>query len=90
MSISSPTPGALRVAIAPESLGFSDRYEPLQRSPPWVGQARELAAARLGLGMEHADYKRIVLGQVGSGQWFCLPQVLQAMAANKFVPPDLC
>ena len=90
MSISSLTPGALRVAIAPESLGFSDTSELLQLPLPWIGQARAQAAARFGLGMEQADYNLFVLGEVGSGRSSLLQQVMQAVAANKSVPPDLC
>lgn len=90
MSISSLTPGALRVAIAPESLGFSDTSELLQLPLPWIGQARAEAAARFGLGMEQADYNLFVLGEVGSGRSSLLQQVMQAVAANKSVPPDLC
>jgi predicted ATP-dependent protease len=90
MSISSLTPGALRVAIAPESLGFSDTSELLQLPLPWIGQARAQAAARFGLGMEQADYNLFVLGEVGSGRSSLLQQVMQAVAASKAVPPDLC
>ena len=90
MSISSLTPGALRVAIAPDSLGFSDTSELLQLPLPWIGQARAQAAARFGLGMEQADYNLFVLGEVGSGRSSLLQQVMQAVAANKSVPPDLC
>jgi predicted ATP-dependent protease len=90
MSVSSLTPEVLRVTIAPESLGFSDTSELLQLPLPWIGQERAEIAARFGLGMAQPDYNLFVLGEVGSGRSSLLQQVMQAVAANKAVPPDLC
>jgi predicted ATP-dependent protease len=90
MPISSLTPEVLRVTIAPDSLGFSDTSELVQLPLPWIGQARAESAARFGLGMDQPDYNLFVLGEVGSGRSSLLQQVMQAVAANKPVPPDLC
>jgi predicted ATP-dependent protease len=90
MSISSLTVGALRLTIDPQSLGFGDTSE-LQNHPlPWIGQERAQTAARFGLGMEQADYNLFVLGEVGSGRSSLLLQLMQAVAADKSVPQDLC
>jgi predicted ATP-dependent protease len=90
MPISSLTPEVLRVTIAPDSLGFSDTSELVQLPLPWIGQARAESAARFGLGMDQPDYNLFVLGEVGSGRSSLLQQVMQAVAVNKPVPPDLC
>lgn len=90
MPISSLTPEVLRLTIAPDSLGFSDTSELVQLPLPWIGQARAESAARFGLGMEQPDYNLFVLGEVGSGRSSLLQQVMQAVAVNKAVPPDLC
>jgi predicted ATP-dependent protease len=90
MTISSLTPDALRVAIAPESLGFTDTSELLQLPLPWIGQTRAQTAARFGLGMVQPDYNLFVLGEVGSGRSSLLQQVMHEVTAVKPVPPDLC
>ncbi|MEO8122100.1 MAG: Lon-like protease helical domain-containing protein, partial [Rhodoferax sp.] len=90
MPISSLTPEDLRLTIAPDSLGFSDTSELVQLPLPWIGQARAESAVRFGLGMDQPDYNLFVLGEVGSGRSSLLQQVMQAVAANKAVPPDLC
>ena len=90
MSISSLSVGELRVTIDPQSLGFSDTSE-LQALPlPWIGQDRAQTAARFGLDMAQADYNLFVLGEVGSGRSSLLQQLMQSVAADKAVPPDLC
>ena len=63
MSISSLTPGALRVAIAPEILGFANTSELLKLSPPRVGQASELAAARLRSGHGAIGLQAVCFGR---------------------------
>jgi len=90
MAISSLPPDVLRITVAPESLGFSDTSELLQIPLPWIGQERAEIAARFGLGMEQPDYNLFVLGEVGSGRFTLLRQVMQEMAAHRAVPPDLC
>ncbi len=90
MPISSLAPDALRVTIDPASLGFSETSELQQLPLPWIGQERAQIAARFGLGMEQPDYNLFVLGEVGSGRSSLLQQLMQAVAANKAVPPDLC
>ncbi|MDO8248199.1 MAG: ATP-binding protein [Rhodoferax sp.] len=90
MPISSLMPEVLRVTIAPDSLGFSDTSELQQLPLPWIGQERAEIAARFGLGMDQPDYNLFVLGEVGSGRSSLLQQVMQAVAVNKAVPPDLC
>ena len=90
MSISSLPAEVLRVTVSPESLGFSDTSGLLQLPLPWIGQDRAEIAARFGLGMQQPDYNLFVLGEVGSGRSTLLRQVMQEVAANRAVPPDLC
>ncbi len=90
MPISTLTPAELRLTIAPDTLGFSDTSELLEHALPWIGQARAEEAARFGLGMDQPDYNLFVLGEVGSGRSSLLKQAMQASAANRPVPPDLC
>lgn len=90
MAISSLQSGALRVSISPESMGFTDTSELLQLPLPWIGQARAQMAARFGLEMGQADYNLLVLGEVGSGRSSLMQQLMQTIAAQKTVPPDLC
>lgn len=90
MAISSLTAGDLRVTIKPQSLGFSDTAELVQLPLPWIGQERAEIAARFGLVMDQPDYNLFVLGEVGSGRSTLLRQLMQEMAANRPVPPDLC
>ena len=84
------TPADLRLTIAPDTLGFADTSELLEYPLPWIGQERAEIAARFGLGMDQPDYNLFVLGEVGSGRSSLLKQAMQATAASKAVPPDLC
>jgi predicted ATP-dependent protease len=90
MPTSNLTPAELRLTIAPETLGFADTSELLEHALPWIGQERAEEAARFGLGMDQPDYNLFVLGEVGSGRSSLLRQAMQATAASKAVPPDLC
>jgi len=90
MATSKLSPGELRLAISPDSLGFEDTSEMLDFALPWIGQERAEMAARFGLGMEQPDYNLFVLGEVGSGRSSLLKQAMQAAAASRAVPPDLC
>lgn len=90
MPISNLTPADLRLTIDPGSLGFADTSELLHLSLPWIGQERAETATRFGLGMSQPDYNLFVLGEVGSGRSSLLAQAMQAAAADKLVPPDLC
>ncbi len=90
MLISNLTPADLRITIDPDTLGFSNTAELLPYPLPWIGQERAEMAARFGLGMDQANYNLFVLGEVGSGRSSLLRQAMQATAANKAVPPDLC
>ena len=90
MPIQNLTPAELRITIAPDTLGFADTSELLEYELPWIGQQRAEEAARFGLGMDQPDYNLFVLGEVGSGRSSLLKQAMQASAANKAVPPDLC
>ncbi|WP_298212902.1 ATP-binding protein [Acidovorax sp.] len=90
MPASSLAPHQLRLTVAPESLGFASTAE-LQDLPlPWIGQERAQAAAQFGLAMQQPDYHLFVLGEVGSGRASLLRQAMQAAAAGRPVPPDLC
>ena len=90
MAISHLTTAQLRLCITPETLGFSNTSELLGHALPWVGQDRAEQAARFGLAMEQADYNLFVLGEVGSGRSSMLLNTMQAVAATRPVPPDLC
>ena len=90
MPILKLTPAELRLTIVPDTLGFADTSELLEYTLPWIGQERAEMAARFGLGMDQPDYNLFVLGEVGSGRSSLLKQAMQASAANKPVPPDLC
>jgi predicted ATP-dependent protease len=90
MAVSQLARAQLRLCIAPDALGFSDTSELLQQPLPWVGQARAEQAARFGLDMEQEDYNLFVLGEVGSGRSSMLMHTMQAVAAGRAVPPDLC
>jgi predicted ATP-dependent protease len=80
----------LGLTIDPASLGFSDTAELLDEPLPWIGQARAEGAARFGLAMQQRGYNLFVLGEVGSGRASLLRQAMQAAAAERPVPPDLC
>ena len=90
MPISKLTPTDLRVIVNPDALGFSDTSELQHDSLPWIGQERAEMAARFGLGMDQPNYNLFVLGEIGSGRSSLLRQAMQAVAAKKEVPPDLC
>jgi hypothetical protein len=90
MPIQKLNPAELRLTIAPDTLGFADTSELLGQTLPWIGQERAEAAAHFGLGMDQPDYNLFVLGEVGSGRSSLLRQAMQAIAAHKAVPPDLC
>jgi predicted ATP-dependent protease len=90
MTIHSLTRDQLRLSLSSEGLGFADTSELVQQSLPWVGQHRAEQAARFGLGLEQPDYNLFVLGEVGSGRSSLLLQSMQAVAATRPVPPDLC
>src|SRR3990172_708366 len=90
MPVQTLSPADLRLSIAADALGYSDTSELLEYPLPWIGQERAEQAARFGLGMDQPDYNLFVLGEVGSGRSSLLRQAMQATAANKAVPPDLC
>lgn len=83
-------PSQLRITINPDSLGFSDTSELLQRPLSWIGQERAEVAARFGLGMMQPDYHLFVLGEAGSGRTTLLHQAMIAAAAERHSSPDLC
>ncbi|MEI8157773.1 MAG: ATP-binding protein [Burkholderiales bacterium] len=90
MTIQSLTRADLRLSLSADALGFADTSELVHQSLPWVGQDRAEQAARFGLGLEQPDYNLFVLGEVGSGRSSLLLQSMQAVAATRPVPPDLC
>ncbi|MDP3498019.1 MAG: AAA family ATPase [Candidatus Nitrotoga sp.] len=90
MLIPNLTPADLRLTIDPDSLGFSTTAELLPYPLSWIGQERAELAAHFGLGIDQPGYNLFVLGEVGSGRSSLLRQAMQAAAANKVVPPDLC
>ncbi|OGT01514.1 MAG: ATP-dependent protease [Gallionellales bacterium RBG_16_57_15] len=90
MPISTLTPAELRLTIDPGTLGFADTSGLLEQTLPWIGQERAEKAARFGLGMDQPDYNLFVLGEVGSGRSSLLKLAMQAVAADRAVPPDLC
>lgn len=90
MSILSLNPSQLRITIAPDSLGFSDTSQLLQRPLSWIGQERAEVATRFGLGMTQPDYHLFVLGEIGSGRSSLLQQAAMTTAAGRSTPSDLC
>jgi len=90
MPLSKLTVADLRLTVDPDSLGFADTSELLEQPLPWIGQERAERAARFGLEMNQANYNLFVLGEVGSGRSSLLRQAMQATAAQRPVPPDLC
>ncbi|MDO8293119.1 MAG: ATP-binding protein [Gallionella sp.] len=90
MPISTLTPAELRLTVDPATLGFADTSELLEHALPWIGQERAEIAARFGLGMNQPDYNLFVLGEVGSGRSSLLKLAMQAAAATRATPPDLC
>ncbi len=90
MPISNLTPAELRLTVDPAALGFADTSELLEHALPWIGQERAEIAARFGLGMNQPDYNLFVLGEVGSGRSSLLKLAMQAAAAERATPPDLC
>ncbi len=90
MPITTLTPAELRLTIDPATLGFASTSELLDLPLPWIGQERAQMATRFGLGMDQPDYNLFVLGEVGSGRSSLLKQAMQAAAAERLVPPDLC
>jgi len=90
MPISNLIAADLRLTIEPDTLGFADTSELLTQPLPWIGQERAEIAARFGLGMDQTDYNLFVLGEVGSGRSSLLKQAMEAMAAQRPTPPDLC
>ncbi|MBV5317504.1 MAG: AAA family ATPase [Desulfobulbaceae bacterium] len=90
MPISNLTASELRLILDPATFGFADTSELLEHALPWIGQERAENAANFGLGMEQADYNLFVLGEVGSGRSSLLKQAMQAAAAERPLPPDLC
>jgi len=81
---------ALRITVNADALGFSNTAELVGHPLPWIGQERAEKAARFGLEMAQANYNLFVLGEVGSGRSTLLHQMMQSVAANRPVPPDLC
>jgi predicted ATP-dependent protease len=90
MPTSNLTPAELRLSFDPGTLGFADTSELLDHPLPWIGQERAEQAARFGLEMDQPNYNLFVLGEVGSGRSSLLKRAMQAAAANRPVPPDLC
>ena len=90
MSVAEVIPADLRLTIDPDALGFSDTSALLDQALPWIGQERAQMAARFGLEMTQPDYNLFILGEVGSGRSTLLRQSMQAVAAGRAVPPDLC
>ncbi|MEI7843176.1 MAG: ATP-binding protein [Gallionellaceae bacterium] len=90
MPIKKLDPSELRLTISPESLGFQDTSELVDCELPWIGQERAEKAAHFGLSMDQPDYNLFVLGEIGTGRSSLLKQAMQASAATRIVPPDLC
>jgi len=90
MPISNLTPAELRLTVDPDTLGFADTSELLEFALPWIGQERAEKATHFGLGMDQPDYNLFVLGEVGSGRSSLLKLAMQAAAAKRATPPDLC
>ncbi len=90
MPAQSLAPEQLRLTIHPASLGIASTAELQGRPLPWIGQERAQAAAEFGLRMQQPNYHLFALGEAGSGRASLLHQAMQAAAAERPVPPDLC
>ena len=80
----------LRREIDPDSLGFADTRSLCGEPLPWIGQARAQAAAQFGLALDQPGYNLFVVGEVGTGRTSLMREAMQAQAARRPVPPDLC
>ena len=80
----------LRREIDPASLGFADTRSLCGEPLPWIGQARAQAAAQFGLALDQPGYNLFVVGEVGTGRTSLMREAMQAQAARRPVPPDLC
>jgi len=90
MPILNLPPSELRLTLDPATFGFADTSEMVDLQLPWIGQERAEMAARFGLAMDQPDYNLFVLGEVGSGRASLLKRAMEAAAASRPVPPDLC
>lgn len=90
MTVVTVQPRSLRLHVDPASLAFGDTSELATLPLPWIGQERAEQAARFGLQMTQPDYNLFVLGDVGSGRTSLMRQLMQAQAATRQAPPDLC
>lgn len=83
-------PADLRCTVDAQALGFDLSSELVHLPLPWIGQERARQAARFGLTMDQPGYNLFVLGEVGSGRSSLMGQMMQEVAAQRAVPPDLC
>lgn len=90
MPLTELPPADLRLRVEPASLGFVDTSALVDEPLPWIGQDRAREAARFGLQMQHPDYNLFVVGEVGCGRTSLVHALMQAEAAQRPVPPDLC
>ncbi len=90
MAIQALSAGDLRHEVDPSTLGFEDTRALADEALPWIGQARAQAAAQFGLALQEPGYNLFVVGEVGTGRTTLMREAMQAQAACRPVPPDLC
>ena len=82
-------PASLRTRCSADLFDF-DTTETLADLPDGLEQARADEALRFGLAMAHPGYNVFVLGESGTGRHAIVTRLLNEMAAQRPVPPDLC
>jgi lon-related putative ATP-dependent protease len=82
-------PQALCRRFDPVDIPFATT-EGAERLTEMVGQARAVAAMQFGIGIAREGYNIFALGPAGTGKRTLAVRSLEARAAARSVPPDLC
>jgi lon-related putative ATP-dependent protease len=89
MTVTEMEPQALCRRFDPVEIPFATT-EGAERVAGMVGQARAVAAMQFGIGIARAGYNIFALGPAGTGKRTLAVHSLEARAAARAVPPDLC
>ena len=92
--------GPMKMASELEPQALCRRFDPIdipyattegaERVTGMVGQARAVAAMQFGIGIAREGYNIFALGPAGTGKRTLAVRSLEARAAARAVPPDLC